>query len=142
MKAKRPISAALREFIEAQTSVFLGTASPDGEPYIQHRGGPPGFLRVLDERTIGFADFAGNRQYITVGNLATNPKAFLFLIDYEEARRFKLWGEARVSEEPALIDRLMPVGYDATPERAILFTVIAWDENCPQHIPQRFEGSV
>ena len=103
---------------------------------------PPGFLRVLDERTIGFADFAGNRQYITVGNLARNPKAFLFLIDYEQPRRFKLWGEARVVEDPALVAELMPRGYDAIPERAILFTVTAWDQNCPQHIPQRFESSV
>ena len=142
MKTRRPISPALRQFVEAQTSVFLGTASPDGEPYIQHRGGPPGFLRVLDERTIGFADFAGNRQYITVGNLARNPKAFLFLIDYEQPRRFKLWGEARVVEDPALVAELMPRGYDAIPERAILFTVTAWDQNCPQHIPQRFESSV
>jgi predicted pyridoxine 5'-phosphate oxidase superfamily flavin-nucleotide-binding protein len=142
MKTRRPISPALKQFIELQTSVFLGSASPGGEPYIQHRGGPPGFLRVLDDRTIGFADFAGNRQYITVGNLAQNPKAFLFLIDYEEPRRFKLWGEARISNDPALIERLMPRGYEAVPERAILFTVSAWDQNCPQHIPQRFEASV
>ena len=142
MKTRRPIGEGLRQFIEQQTSVFLGTASPEGEPYIQHRGGPPGFLRVLDERTIGFADFAGNRQYISVGNLARNPKAFLFLIDYEAQRRFKLWGEARVENDPALIARLMPKGYDAVPERAILFTVTAWDENCPQHIPQRFEATI
>jgi hypothetical protein len=136
------IDERLKRFIEAQTSVFLGTADADGQPYIQHRGGPAGFLRVLDERTIAFADYAGNRQYLSVGNLAANPKAFLFLIDYERPRRIKIWGEARAVGDPALVAELMPRGYDAVPERAILFTVTAWDENCPQHIPQRFEASV
>ena len=101
---------------------------PDGQPYIQHRGGPPGFLHVLDDRTIGFADFAGNRQYITQGNLADNPKAQLFLIDYAHRRRVKIWGEARVVEgDPELLAKLMPEGYKARPEQAILFTVAAWD---------------
>ena len=117
--------------------MFLGTASADGQPYIQHRGGPPGFLKVIDDRTIGFADFAGNRQYITLGNLSENPKAHLFLIDYAGRRRVKLWGEARVIEnDPDLIARLMPESYRARSERAVLFTVAAWDANCPQHIPQ------
>jgi predicted pyridoxine 5'-phosphate oxidase superfamily flavin-nucleotide-binding protein len=110
-----------------------------GQPYIQHRGGPAGFLRVLDEKTIAFADFTGNRQYITTGNLADNPKAYLFLIDYAQRRRIKIWGEARVvHDDPASMAKLMPEGHRARPEQAILFTVTAWDSNCPQHIPQRF----
>jgi predicted pyridoxine 5'-phosphate oxidase superfamily flavin-nucleotide-binding protein len=121
--------------------VFLGTASVDGQPYIQHRGGPPGFLKVLDDKTIGFADFSGNRQYITLGNLTENPKAFIFLIDYRNRRRVKIWGAARVVEgDPELIKRLKPEGYRARVEQVILFTVSAWDSNCPQHIPQRFES--
>jgi predicted pyridoxine 5'-phosphate oxidase superfamily flavin-nucleotide-binding protein len=136
------ITPDLASFIAAQTSVFLATANSEGQPYIQHRGGPAGFLRVLDEKTIGFADFAGNRQYITLGNLAENPKAYLFLIDYAHRRRIKLWGEARAVEGDAeLIARLMPEGYKARPEQVILFTVSAWDSNCPQHIPQRFEAA-
>lgn len=129
------------EFIAAQTSVFLATANAQGQPYIQHRGGPPGFLHVLDEHTIGFADFNGNRQYISSGNLHENPKAHLFLIDYATRQRIKLWGTARVVEDDkALIERLMPVGYKAKSEQAMLFTVNAWDANCPQHIPQRLDA--
>jgi predicted pyridoxine 5'-phosphate oxidase superfamily flavin-nucleotide-binding protein len=132
----------LADFIQAQTSVFLATANAEGQPYIQHRGGPAGFLRVLDDRTIGFADFAGNRQYITQGNLADNPKVHLFLIDYARKQRVKIWGEARVVESDGeLMARLMPEGYKARPEQIILFTVSAWDANCPQHIPQRFEAA-
>src|SRR5205814_7818353 len=108
------ITPELAGFIEAQTSVFLATANRDGQPYIQHRGGPPGFLKVLDEQTVGFADFSGNRQYSTLGNLADNPKAHLFIIDYLHRRRVKIWGEARVVEgDAALTDRLMPKGYEA-----------------------------
>ena len=136
------ITADLAGFIEAQVSVFLATTNADGQPYIQHRGGPPGFLRVLDDRTIGFADFAGNRQYITQGNLSDNPKAHLFLIDYTSKQRVKIWGEARVVEGDAeLIAKLMPEDYKARPEQVILFTVSAWDANCKQHIPQRFEAA-
>jgi uncharacterized protein len=136
------ITPDLAAFIEAQSSVFLATASADGQPYIQHRGGPPGFLRVLDESRIGFVDFAGNRQYITQGNLADNPKAYLFLIDYAHRRRIKIWGEARVIEGDAeLTARLMPASYKARPEQVIVFTVAAWDTNCPQHIPQRFDAA-
>lgn len=136
------ITPDLARFIEAQTSVFLATANTEGQPYIQHRGGPAGFLRVLDEKTIGFADFAGNRQYITQGNLADNPKAHLFLIDYAYRRRVKIWGGARVVEgDSDLMSRLFPEGYKARPEQATLFTVSAWDENCPQHIPQRLEAA-
>jgi predicted pyridoxine 5'-phosphate oxidase superfamily flavin-nucleotide-binding protein len=136
------ITVELKDFIEAQISVFFATASADGQPYIQHRGGPPGFLRALDNKTIGFVDFAGNRQYITSGNLTDNPKAYLFLIDYVLRRRIKIWGTARVVEADAeLVAKLMPEGYQARPEQVILFTVAAWDSNCPQHIPQRFEAA-
>jgi len=136
------ITPDLASFIEAQTSVFLATANLDGQPYIQHRGGPPGFLQILDGKTIGLVDFAGNRQYITLGNLADNPKAYLFLIDYTHRRRIKIWGEARVVEDDSeLAERLTPKGYKARPERVILFTVSAWDANCPQHIPQRFDAA-
>ncbi len=135
------ITPDLAEFIAAQTSVFLATVNADGQPYIQHRGGPAGFLRLLDDKTIGFVDFAGNRQYITQGNLADNPKAHLFLIDYAHRKRIKIWGEARVVEgDAALTKQLMPEAYKARPEQVILFTVSAWDANCPQHIPQRFEA--
>ena len=136
------ITPDLAQFIAAQTSVFLATANADGQPYIQHRGGPPGFLHVVDESTIAFADFAGNRQYITQGNLADNPKVHLFLIDYAHRQRVKIWGEARVVEgDSALIAQLMPEGYRARPEQALLIKVTAWDANCPQHIPQRFEAA-
>ena len=129
-------------FIEQQTSVFLATVSSEGQPYIQHRGGPAGFLRVLDDHTIAFADFAGNRQYVTAGNLADNPKAHLFLVDYAHRRRIKIWGEARViDDDPALLAKLMPEGYKARGERVIVMTVRAWDVNCPKHIPQRFDAA-
>jgi predicted pyridoxine 5'-phosphate oxidase superfamily flavin-nucleotide-binding protein len=136
------ITRDIKEFIEAQTSVFLGTANAEGQPYIQHRGGPQGFLRVLDPKTLGFVDFAGNRQFITQGNLAESPKAYLFLIDYAHRRRVKIWGTARVVEGDAeLTTKLMPSDYKARPEQVILFTVSAWDSNCPQHIPQRLEAA-
>ena len=136
------IDETMKAFIEAQTSVFIATASADGQPYIQHRGGPAGFLRVIGEREIAFADFAGNRQYITQGNLAENPRAHLFLIDYAHRRRVKIWGEARVIEDDRdLTTKLMPKGYRARPEQTIIFTVSALDINCPQHIPQRFEAA-
>jgi len=132
----------LAAFIAEQTSVFLGTANAAGQPYIQHRGGPVGFLQVRDEKTIAFADFRGNRQFITAGNLAENPKAFLFLIDYAQRRRVKIWGRARVVEDDAaLLATLMPANYKSRGEQAILFRVDAWDANCPQHIPQRFEAA-
>ena len=135
------ISAELAEFIVAQRSFFIATASREGQPYMQHRGGPPGFLRVLDPQTLGFADFIGNRQYITSGNLAENPRAQLFLIDYAERRRVKIWGEASLVESDATLQSsLMPAGYRARPEQVILFKVHAWDANCPQHIPRRFEA--
>lgn len=136
------ITPDLAAFIAAQTSVFLGTANAAGQPYIQHRGGPAGFLHVLDDKTIGFAEVRGNRQFITLGNLAENPKAHLFLIDYAHAQRIKIWGEARVVEDdPVLMEKLLPAGDQSRRGRAILFTVAAWDANCPKHIPQRFEAA-
>ena len=134
------ITPDLAAFIAAQTSVFLATANREGQPYIQHRGGPPGFLRVLDDRTLGFVDYTGNRQFITQGNLVDNAKAHLFLIDYARQRRVKIWGEARVIEGDAeMIARLMPDGSTARPEQVIVFTVAAWDANCPQHIPRKID---
>lgn len=131
------VTPELAAFIAARDSLFMATASADGQPYIQHRGGPPGFLRVLDAHTLGFADFRGNRQYVTLGNLSENPKASLFLIDHAHRQRIKIWGTARVVEDdPALIERLRVPGYSGVPEQAILFEVAAWDANCPQHIPQ------
>jgi uncharacterized protein len=106
------ITPDLARFIEAQTSIFLAAANAEGQPYIQHReGGPPGFLKVLDDKTLGLADFAGNRQYITQGNLMDNPKAHLFLIDYTQRQRIKIWGEARIVEDNTeLMARLTPEG--------------------------------
>jgi predicted pyridoxine 5'-phosphate oxidase superfamily flavin-nucleotide-binding protein len=131
------ITPDLAAFIAAQRSAFLASASADGRPYIQHRGGPAGFLKVLDARTIAFADVRGNRQFITAGNLAENDRVELFLIDYAHRRRIKIWGRARmIEDDPALVARLMPEGWRARGERAVVITVEAWDANCPQHIPQ------
>ncbi len=127
------ITPDLAAFIAGQNSVYLATANAQGQPYIQHRGGPAGFLRVVDDKTIAFADYAGNRQYIT--------KAHLFLMDYAHRRRIKIWGTARVVEDDELTRSLMPEGYGARPEQTILFTVAAWDSNCPQHIPQKFDAA-
>jgi predicted pyridoxine 5'-phosphate oxidase superfamily flavin-nucleotide-binding protein len=136
------ITPDLAEFIAAQTSVFLATVNAEGQPYIQHRGGPAGFLHVLDDKTIAFIDYSGNRQYITAGNLADNPKAHLFLIDYTNRRRVKIWGTARIVDVQAdMLEKLMPANYKARPEHVMLFTVSAWDANCPQHIPRRFEAA-
>lgn len=136
------ITPDLAAFIGEQRSVFLGSANAEGQPYIQHRGGPPGFLHVLDDKTIAFADFRGNRQFITQGNLAENPRVHLFLIDYVHRRRVKVWGEARVVENDAgLLAKLMPPDYMSRGEQVILLKVQAWDANCPQHIPQRFEAA-
>jgi uncharacterized protein len=133
------VTPDLAAFLAEARSFYLATASAMGQPYIQHRGGPPGFLRVIDERTLGFADFKGNRQYITTGNLAENSRAYIFVMDYAQRRRVKLWGRARVVEDdPALLARLWPEGYTAREEQAILFEIEAWDTNCPQHIPQLF----
>src|SRR6202162_4462459 len=127
----------------AQTdSLYFATASADGQPYIQHRGGPRGFVKILDKTTLAFADYRGNRQYITQGNLSENPKAYIFIMDYAHRRRVKIWGNARVvDDDPALLQSLMPQGYKARPEQVILFRISAWDTNCPQHIPQKFDAA-
>ena len=131
------IADDLAALLSGARSIYFGTASAEGQPYIQHRGGPPGFLQVIDKSTLGFADFAGNRQYITVGNLAENPRAFIFLMDYSRQLRVKLWGRARVVEhDDDLIARLRPATGALVAERAILFSVAAWDRNCRQHIPR------
>jgi uncharacterized protein len=131
------IEPEMERFIAKMRSFYLATASKDGQPYIQHRGGPPGILRVIDDTTLAFADFRGNRQYITTGNLAENPRAMIFLMDYQRRRRVKIWGIARVVENaPEMIEALVPEGYSARTEAAIVFKVEAIDVNCPQHIPQ------
>lgn len=133
------VTPELEAFLAEQDMFYLGTANGEGQPYIQYRGGSPGFLKVLDEKTLGFADFGGNRQYITLGNLAENPKAFVFLMDYAHSRRIKLWGKANVVEDdPTLLDRLRDPSYPGKVERAVLFEIEAWDVNCPQHIHKRF----
>jgi len=136
------IDDKLAAFVAEANSMYLATASADGQPYIQHRGGPKGFVRILDKNTLAFADYSGNQQYITQGNLSENPKAQLFLMDYAHRRRVKIWGEARVvDDDPALLHSLMPQGYKARPEQVILFKISAWDTNCPQHIPQKFDAA-
>lgn len=132
------VTEDLATFLAERDSFYLGTANAAGRPYIQHRGGPKGFLKVLGPRLLGFADFAGNRQYITLGNLKDNPRAFMFVMDYETGQRVKIWGTASVVDwSREWEDRLAPKGYDAKPEQAILFTVAAWDRNCHQHIPRK-----
>jgi predicted pyridoxine 5'-phosphate oxidase superfamily flavin-nucleotide-binding protein len=136
------IDLNLAAFLADATGFYLATASADGQPYIQHRGGPKGFLKVLDQHTLAFADFAGNRQYITQGNLSENAKAYIFVMDYANRRRVKIWGEARIIEDDrALTQSLMPKAYRARGEQVILFKVAAWDTNCPQHIPQKFDAA-
>jgi predicted pyridoxine 5'-phosphate oxidase superfamily flavin-nucleotide-binding protein len=136
------IDENLAGFLGETNSFYLATSNADGQPYIQHRGGPKGFVKVLDRNTIAFADYSGNRQYITQGNLSENPKAYVFVMDYAHRRRVKLWGEARViDDDPALLQSLMPQGYRARPEQVILFKIAAWDTNCPQHIPQKFDAA-
>ena len=136
---QKHVSPELAEFIAERDTFFLGTANADGQPYIQHRGGPPGFLKVIDEETLAFADFRGNRQYLTMGNLEDNDKAFIFLIDFVNRRRIKIWGRAGVVEDqPELLESLSDPDYQAKPERVILFHIDAWDINCPQHITRRY----
>ena len=135
------LSEDLAQFLASVDTAYLATANAAGQPYAQHRGGPKGFIRIVGPTTLGFADYRGNRQYITTGNLAENDRAFLFLMDYAHRRRVKLWGRARVSDDPQAIARLMPEGYQAKLEQAILFEIEAWDINCPQHIPQKIDAS-
>jgi len=138
---KTEITPDLIAFLAEIDTAYLATANSVGQPYAQHRGGPKGFIRQVDKRTLGFADYFGNRQYITTGNLAENDKAFLFLMDYVHRRRMKLWGHARVVEDDAaLTASLMPTGYRARAEQVILFRVDAWDVNCPQHIRQKSDA--
>jgi uncharacterized protein len=133
------VTPELAEFLAGLDMFYLATATADGQPYVQYRGGPPGFLKVVDERTLGFADFGGNRQYLTLGNLSENPKAFLFLMDYATQRRVKVWGTARAVEGDAgLLEKLRDTSYPGKAERVILFTVRAWDVNCQQHIHERY----
>jgi len=139
---KNTVTDDLAGFIAGRDSFYLATASKDGQPYVQHRGGKPGFLKVMDDKTLAFADFKGNRQYITTGNLLENDKAYIFLMDYPNRRRIKVWGRARVVEDDAeLLAQLTDAadgGGAGVPEQAIIFEVDAWDVNCPQHITPRF----
>ena len=134
------MTAGLKNFIADRDSFYMATATAEGQPYIQHRGGPKGFLKVLDDHTLAFADFVGNRQYITAGNLAENNKAFIFLMDYENRQRIKVWGTAEVvGDDPKFLAQLNDPTYKAKPERVIRFQVEAWDVNCPQHITPRVD---
>lgn len=136
------ITGELATFLATVDTAYLATTNAAGQPYAQHRGGPKGFIRMIGPHTLAFADYTGNRQYISTGNLAENHKAFLFLMDYAHRRRIKIWGHARVvTDDVALIERLMTEGYQARPEQAILFEVAAWDVNCPQHIPQKIDAA-
>src|ERR1700743_3624583 len=136
------IDERLAGALAEDNSFYLATATAGGQPYIQHRGGPKGFVKVLDKSTIAFADYAGNQQYLTQGNLSDNPKAHIFILDYAHRRRVKIWGEARVVEDdPALTQSLMPKGYRARPEQVIVFKIAAWNTNCPQHITQKFDAA-
>ena len=133
------VTADLVAFIAERDSFYLATNSSEGQPYLQHRGGPKGFLKVLDEQTLAFADFGGNAQYISTGNLEENNKAFIFLMDYPNRRRIKIWGKAKVFEgDDELLNRLTDPDYRGKPERAFVFQVQAWDVNCPQHITLRW----
>ncbi len=133
------VTPELSAFIAQRDSFYLGTASNDGQPYIQHRGGPKGFLKVIDEKTLGFADFVGNAQYISIGNLDENNKAFIFLMDYPNQSRIKIWGTAEIIEgNDTLLQQMTVDNYRGKPQRTVLFHVQAWDSNCPQHIRPRF----
>ncbi len=136
------IDENLAAFLAETSSFFLATASANGQPYIQHRGVPKGLIRILDKNTLAFANYAGNRQYITQGNLSENSKAHIFVMDFAHRRRVKIWGEARmIDDDPALLTSLMPKGYRARPEQVIVFKIAAWDTNCSQHIPQKFDAA-
>jgi uncharacterized protein len=132
------VTPALAAWLAERTSFFLGTASADGRPYVQHRGGPAGFLVALGPQHLGWAEFSGNKQYITLGNLSENDRAIIFAIDYAGRRRVKIWGRAEVLEDAALVERLTPTGLAQAPTRALRFAVEAWDVNCPSHIPRLF----
>jgi uncharacterized protein len=136
------ITDELIEFLGQIDTAYLATTNAAGQPYAQHRGGPKGFIRVVGEHTLAFADYTGNKQYISTGNLAENDKAFLFLMDYAHRRRIKIWGRARVvGDDPVLLEKIMPEDYRAKPEQVIVFEVEAWDMNCPQHIPVKLDAA-
>ena len=137
------VTPELEAFLADLDMCYLGTANSAGQPYIQYRGGAPGLLKVIDQRTLGFADFSGNRQYISLGNLSENPKAFIFLMDYVHSRRIKLWGKATVIEgDDRLNEKLRDPNYPGKVERVIQFEIEAWDMNCPQHIHKRFRQEI
>jgi hypothetical protein len=139
---RRAVDDDLAAFLAELDSFFIATATADGQPYVQHRGGPKGFLKILGPTTLGFADFTGNRQYITAGRLTENPAVCLFLIDYAHPARVKVWGRGRIVEDdPQLLTRLADQAYKARVERAILIEIDAWDMNCRKHIPQKFAAS-
>lgn len=129
------------EFIALCDSFYMGTVSETGWPYVQHRGGPKGFLKALDDKSLAFADFRGNKQYISIGNLTVDNRVALFIMDYPNQQRLKLWARARLvdrSEDPQIIAKLQDTNYDAHGERAVVFTIEAFDWNCPQHITPRY----
>jgi len=135
---QQTVTPDLAHFITARDSFYLATANADGQPYIQHRGGKAGFLKIIDDKTLAFADFQGNRQYISSGNLSENDKAYIFLMDYAHRQRIKIWGRARIVDDPAQMARLTDANYGGIPEQAIFFDITAWDANCPQHITPRY----
>lgn len=137
---RNALRPGLESFLAEIDSAYLATATADGQPYCQHRGGPKGFIRVLDDETLGFADYRGNQHYVTTGNLTENDRAFLFLMDYARRRRLKVWGRARMVEDPAILERVTDFSYSASAERALVFTVHAFDANCSQHIPQKVDA--
>lgn len=137
---KNTVTDRLSNFLAERDSFYFGTASADGQPYIQHRGGKAGFLKVLDERTLAFPDYGGNRQYISTGNLSENDKAYIFLMDYTNRYRIKIWGHARVVEnDTALIARVTDPDDEQIAERVIVFDISAWDRNCPAFITPRYD---
>ena len=133
------VTDGLSAYLAERTSILIATAAKSGWPYVQHRGGPKGFVHTLDRHTLAIADYPGNKQYITLGNLAENPKATILAIDHAQRQRVKIWGEAAlVEDDRELLDALMPEGSAVYLTRAIRFRVLAWDINCPSHIPQLF----
>lgn len=137
-------TAAEAGFVQARDSFYMATVSQSGWPYLQHRGGPVGFLKVLDEMTLGFADFRGNRQYISLGNVAADDRVALFLMDYPNRKRLKILAHMSVRDlaaEPELAERLSSPGYKAKPERAFILKLESFDWNCPQHITPRFTAA-
>ncbi len=136
---RHTVTDDLVEFLSTRDSFYLASSNAEGQPYIQHRGGPKGFLKPLDDKRLAFADFSGNRQYISIGNFVDNTKAFIFLMDYRNKRRIKIWGDVEVVEDdPELMSKLVVDDYQGKPERAFIFTIEAWDSNCPQHIVRRW----